>query len=361
MVKLRKKRKLKKSVKITIFIFIILIIIGGYFAYTKIIKNDKNDNKNNNTKTEVKKLKILDEESNTRPIAVMINNNHAAWPHAGLESSFLNYEIIAEGGITRIMALFKDISTLDKIGSVRSSRPYFLDYVLESDAIYAHWGGSEQAYSDIKSLKIDNIDALKYEGKYFFRDKSANKQYEHTGFTKMSMLKEGIEKLGYKTTTNKGNVFDYSVDPINISEMENVEIADEIEIPYSNYHTTTYVYDKENKVYKRSMSGKAHVDAITGKQYTAKNIITYKVKNSDAGQGYGRQKLDNITSGEGYYITEGYAVPITWEKESRSSKTVYKYKTSKEEIKLNDGNTWIQIQPKDRELKITSNNPDINE
>ena len=107
------------------------------------------------------------------------------------------------------------------------------------------------------------------------------------------------------------------------------------------------------------MSDKAHVDAVTNEQYTAKNIITYKVKNRSI-DSYGRQKLENNGSGEGYYITNGYAVPITWEKSSRSSKTIYKYANG-EEIKLNDGNTWVQIQPSDEDLEITGNNSDNNE
>ena len=133
--------------------------------------------------------------------------------------------------------------------------------------------------------------------------------------------------------------------------MENSIDAKEIEIVYSSYHTTSYKYDEENKVYLRTLSGTDEVDAVTGKQYTVKNIITYQLNNSSYDD-YGRQKLDNIGSGEGYYITNGKATKITWSKSSRSSKTVYKYKDSGEEITLNDGNTYIQIQPKDKELVI---------
>ena len=218
---MKRKRKLKKSVKLVLLLFFVIVIISGYFIFSKHLKSDNKSGNSGKDQLEVKELKIFDQNSKSRPIAVMINNNHAAWPHAGLQESFLNYEIIAEGGITRIMSLYKDIDNVDKIGSVRSSRPYFLDYVLENDAIYAHWGGSDQAYNDIDSLDIDNIDAVKYEGKYFFRDKNANKQFEHTGFTKMSMLNDGIEKLGYDKTTNKGNLFQYSVDEININNKEN--------------------------------------------------------------------------------------------------------------------------------------------
>ena len=98
------------------------------------------------------------------------------------------------------------------------------------------------------------------------------------------------------------------------------------------------------------MSGEPHVDAETGDQYTVKNIIVISVANQSY-DSYGRQELDNIGTGEGYYITDGYAVPITWEKDSRSSQTVYKYANGKE-IKVNDGNTFIQIQPEGETLTI---------
>lgn len=355
-----KRRKLNKNFVILV-IFLLVIVVGGVVAMKYFSKDDSTGGKDDK-KPEVKKLKIFDEDSGTRPVAVMINNNHDAWPHAGLQKSFLNYEIVAEGGITRIMALFKDVSDVEKIGSVRSSRPYYLDYALENDAIYVHWGGSDQAYQDIRSLGIDHVDGMTYEGRYFFRDRSANRIYEHTGFTKMSMIKDAISDLGLNEKTTKDTVFNYSVDEINVSEFEDAIKADNIIIDYSRYHTTSYVYDETNKVYMRSMSGKSHVDAVTGEQYSTKNIITYKVNNKSI-DSYGRQRLDNIGSGEGYYITNGYAVPISWEKTSRSTQTVYKYKSTGKEIKLNDGNTWVHIQPTDRSLDIVgnSNNPDVEE
>ncbi len=349
------KRKFNKKFLILVGIVLLVLVVGG-FGVSKLFKSEsKSPNKGDNQQEEVKKLQIFDENSNSRPIAVMVNNNHNSWPHAGLQKSFLNYEIVAEGGITRIMALFKDARDVEKIGSVRSSRPYYLDYVLENDAIYAHWGGSPDAYSDIKSLGLDHLDGMTYNGKYFYRDRSANKSLEHTAFTKMSMLEDGIDNLNIRKTTNKGNVFDYSVEEIDLSKMDEAIKADSIKIDYSKGHNSSYVYDKENKNYKMSMSGIAHTDALTKEQYTAKNIITYKVKNRSY-DSYGRQKLDNIGSGDGYYITNGYAIPISWQKSSRSGKTVYKYKSNGEEIKLNDGNTWVHIQPVDRDLEITGIN-----
>ena len=85
---------------------------------------------------------------------------------------------------------------------------------------------------------------------------------------------------------------------------------------------------------------------------TVKNIITYQIDNNTiSGDNKGRQDIKNIGSGEGYLISEGYAVPITWEKKSRSAQTIYKFKDGNE-IKVNDGNTFIQIQPTGKKLVI---------
>ena len=113
-------------------------------------------------------------------------------------------------------------------------------------------------------------------------------------------------------------------------------------------------YDSKNKVYKRFVDGKEHKDYVTKKQYTFKNIITYQVKNYtlNDGENKGRQDIMNVTSGTGYYISEGYAIPIKWEKTSRAGKTKYYYENGKELV-VNDGNTFIQIQPSGQNLTIS--------
>ncbi len=341
----RKKKKSKKGFWF-VLVILILALAGGYYYFT----NNK-ETSGDVIKKITKKVQVVDVNSKSRPIAVMINNNHQAWPHAGLDDAYITYEIIAEGGITRMMALFKDKDT-SKIGSVRSARPYYLDYALENDAIYVHYGWSEDAKADISSLGVDNINGLTASS-VFWRDTSLKKATEHTVFTSMEKIKEYAKEKGYDRNTNKDLLLNYSVDSVKIKNKEEAQKADNVYIRYSKYTDTSYEYDSENKVYKRFMSGEAHTDAVSGKQYTAKNIIITPIENY-AYDSYGRQKLNNIGSGDGWFITEGYAVPITWEKDSRSSQTVYKYKNGKE-IKVNDGNTFIQIQPKGEELTITAN------
>ena len=134
------KKKKKKRIRILAIIVLLIIIgLGIFYFYQNNgdIPFDITDI--NTTKTEKKKLTIYDEDSNKRPIAVMIDNNVGYASQVGLQDAFVTYEAIVEGGLTRIMAIFKDSNT-ELIGPVRSSRHYFLDYALEYDAIYAHYG-----------------------------------------------------------------------------------------------------------------------------------------------------------------------------------------------------------------------------
>ena len=155
-------------------ILLIAIIIVVLFQ-TGIFKDKDNDNNDSNNATpveEVKKLKIVDQESTSRPYAIMINNINVARPlQSGLQDAYIIYEIIVEGGITRYMALFMDQNT-ERIGSIRSARHYFLDYALENDAIYVHHGQSPQAQSDFRTLGIDRIEVS--ENSTGWRDTSLN-------------------------------------------------------------------------------------------------------------------------------------------------------------------------------------------
>lgn len=349
-----KKKKLNKKGKgvlgflILIIIVVIAIIISLNMPKTK----DKIDDENgsNETPKVEEKLKILDLDSNSRPYAVMINNIYTVWGYqSGIQEAYLVYEIIVEGGYTRLMALYKD-KDLDRIGSVRSSRHYFLDYALENDAIYVHFGWSPQAESDMKTLGVNNVNFLSYNG--YTRDTTLGLALEHTAFTATSKIMDGANYYKYRTTTDEKSLLNYSVSSVNTSNMDGAVPANKIYIDFSNSRSTSFEYDSVNKVYNRFQNNTIHKDYVTGLQYTAKNIITYQVNSyTISGDDKGRQNFENTGSGTGWYISEGYAVPITWEKTSRSSKTVYKYKDGTE-IKVNDGNTYIEIQPLGRNLTV---------
>ncbi len=336
-----------RSSKIIILLLLVCLFVTGCGKKDNTKKdNDKSQTQENEN---AKKLKIVDVNSKSRPYAVMINNINVARPlQSGLQDAYLMYEIIVEGGITRYMALFMDQNTT-RIGSIRSARHYFLDYALENDAIYVHHGQSPQAQSDFSTLNIDRI--VVDNSKTGWRDKSLKVSSEHTLFTSIEKLNNG---LGNKRTTRNNNLLlNYSVDKIDMASLEGAKTANNVSISYSNTYVSSYVYDAENGYYLRSVNGKAHTDYVTKNQYHFKNIITYQLKNTtlNDGENKGRQNIENVGSGTGYYISDGYSIPIKWTKESRKSQTKYYYMNG-EELKVNDGNTFIQIQPTGQNLAI---------
>lgn len=361
-----KKKRLKKT---PIFLLILLIAIGGVVYYF-LNNKDKVPSLNGviNTvdktikkKVEPPKLKIINEDSNNRNIAVMINNVNAAWKYqAGLSKAYIVYTLLAEGGITREMAVFRDNIEDDmKIMSIRSSRHYYLDYALENDAIYVHWGWSPYAQSDIKKYKVNNINGLYYEGSYFQRDKEVRKHVssEHTGYITIANIKKASEKLKYRTTSDSPLVLSYNVTPIDLSKNTDVKDVEHLEIRYSAYYTAKYDYDETTKKYVKTQNKTEMYDYNNNERIAFKNIITYQVPYASiAGDKKGRLNATTVGSGTGYFISEGKYVPITWEKTDRTSKTVYKYKDGTPLV-VNDGNTAIEIQPKGQ--KITFVEPQV--
>lgn len=344
-----------KTTKILITVLVILIIaFGGIMAY-KITKDKKNNqteetsaNKEDNVLTagvEEKKVKIFN--GNDRPIAVMIDNHNQAWPQAGLNKAYLVYEAIVEGGETRLMALFKGV-TVDKIGPVRSSRHYFLDYAMENDAIYAHFGWSPQAQSDITKYSIDNINGITESESTFWRVK--DKSAPHNAVTSTEALLKAAKSKGYKTTSDKKSVLNYTTDEVNLEDGQG---ATSVTIPHSTLQTVKYEYDEQNQVYKRYARKKAQTDWDTGNSITTKNIIitfcdNYTLPDSED---KGRQGLKNTGTFDGYYITNGKAIKIKCIKEARNTQTKYQ-DLQGNEIKVNDGNTWINICPKNAKVLI---------
>lgn len=339
----KKRRNTKNDKKIirVCFFICLLCIIGIIFYYMSSAKESPVTVKDKNER----KLQIVDTKSSQRPLAVMYDNNVGYQSHAGLQDSYLNYEIIVEGGLTRIMALFKD-REVALIGPVRSSRHYFLDYALESDTIYCHYGWSEFAKNDISLLGVDNINGLTANDAYW-RDKTIAQP--HNVFTDTNTLYNDAKSKNYDLISTDWQLLSYNIDEIFLQERDKTAVTShQVDIRYSSYQTTSYSYDSENKYYLRFMDGNPHLDKVTKNQLHYKNIIVQKVENSTI-DSYGRQDLETTGTGEGYYITNGYALPITWTKLSRKGKTKYTYLDGSE-VKMNDGNTFIQIIPTNLEI-----------
>lgn len=337
--------KKKNGTKILIVALIIFIIATGCVLGYKIIKDKENKEtavpeESNEITIEAEEKTVQIFKGNERPVAVMIDNHKDAWPQAGLQKAYMVYEIIVEGGETRLMGLFKD-TDVQKIGPVRSARHYFLDYAMENDAIYAHFGESPQAGSDIKKYNINEIDGIAEDGTTFWRVK--DKAAPHNAVTSTEKLIESAKNKKFRMTSNKESILNYVTDEV---KLENGQGAISVTIPHSQLQTVYYVYDEENKVYKRYARKKEQTDWDTKETITTKNIIITFCDNytlSDT-ENKGRQGLKNIGTFDGYYITNGKAIKIKCIKNARDEQTSYQ-DLEGNEINVNDGNTFVNICP----------------
>lgn len=344
-----------KGIIALVVILVILVILAVVLLAMKVVGEKSNNEESTNEvislgtdtakKEEEKKVQIY--SGNDRPIAVMIDNHKSAWPQAGLNDAYLVYEIIVEGGETRLMPVFKGVN-LEKIGPIRSSRHYFLDYALENSAIYVHYGWSPQAESDIKKLKVNNINGISQSAKDFWRVK--DKKSPHNAVTSTKNILQMAGDKGYKAQSNEKSVLNYQVDEVNLEEGKS---ASRVVIPYSTSNVVSYTYDETTKRYTRYSKNTKQTDWTTKKDITTKNIIITFASNYalNDGENKDRQGLKNIGTLKGYYITNGKAIEITCSKSSRTAKTVYK-DLQGNEIKVNDGNTFIQICPIDAKVVI---------
>lgn len=344
----------KKWINI-LLITIIIIAIGGLAIIVAYLYN-KDDSPvslgtenvvNEKEPIVVQKDEVQIYKGTDRPIAVMIDNNKSAWPQAGLNKAYMVYEIIVEGGESRLMALFKG-QDLDKIGPVRSSRHYFLDYAMENDAIYVHFGWSPQAESDIKTLGINNLNGISQSATDFWRVK--DKKAPHNAVTSTKKILEMANKKKYRTTSNVSSILKYTVAEV---QLENGETANNITIPYSASNIVKWQYNETTKRYLRYSKGTKQTDWDTNEDITTKNIIIEFIANSklEDGENKDRQTMNTTGSKDGYYITNGKAIKIKCTKNSRNGRTKYTTLDGKE-ISVNDGNTYVQICPINANINI---------
>lgn len=305
------------------------------------------------------------DRSESRPVAVMVNNLYDALPQEGISKADIMYECLVEGGITRLMCVVSDYEDLGVIGSVRSSRPYYLDLARNHDAIYIHAGGSDDAYIEIRNRKIDNLDGVNmYIPGMFYRDEERLKtmKYEHTLMTTGEKIKEGIAYKKYRTALSddmKGKTAFRFTDFGNERTLAG-EDAKCVVLPYSKYQTVRLDYNKSTNTYFRcQFEDMPHVDGTTDEQIAFTNVFVLICEANPTGDSKGH--IDVVTEnghGEGYYIYGGKCEKITWSKPTNDSPITY-YGADGEELVVNRGKTFVSIFPDYNEENIELNHKDL--
>lgn len=286
-------------------------------------------------------LPVADNAATQQPVVgVMIENLYPdARPQSALGSAGIVYEALAEGGITRFMALFQE-PLPGIMGPVRSLRPYYLDWGLEYNIPVAHAGGSEPALNSIKPLGMKDINALTYSGSYFYR--TSDRYAPHNLYTNSDLLGKIIAKLGFATAPAFAP-YQRKADAPPQAATHPV-----ININFSSYYYgVKYTYDAPSNAYLRVMGGAPHIDRNTNQQIKVKNIVVEFVPVT-----YGTQPVDKkpetdyhlIGSGKALVFEDGGVTDATWSKADDHAPTVLTDAGGKP-IQFNRGNTWFEVLP----------------
>jgi len=273
-----------------------------------------------------------------RPIFVMMDNHAGARPQSGLKDALFVYEMLAEGNITRYMAVFTGVGDFE-IGPVRSARPYFINRALEYDGLYVHVGGSPQAFADLSKLKVADIDGLSSGKNIFWR--RSHKKIPHNMYSTLNAIRKDADRKKYRTD------FEFEV-PIyaKIAAAPAGEVTASVRLVYrqgSSGYASGYLYDETLSAYARIVNGAPHVDELDGSPLLVTNVIIQSVRTKSV-DNEGRLVMEDVGSGQGWYISMGTRMPILWEKSDRRTQTIYKTEDGTP-IQLNPGVTWIQVIP----------------
>ncbi len=290
---------------------------------------------------------VSEEEQSRRPVAIMLNNIRECLPQNSLTAGDFYYEFPVEGGITRIMMLVSDYENMDVVGSIRSSRDYFVDMLHTHNAIYVNAGGSPMAYDKLMTRGISYLDGVTmYIPDMFYRDQSrlSYMSAEHTLMTTGQRIANGIAFKGYETKHGD----DFTPAFRFYDETEDVQplgaIASHVHMNSTFLQTVDFVYDADTGEYLRyQYNGLPQVDGLTGEQLSVKNVIILFTDIARIpGDESGRLSIQTVGNGQGYYITNGRRKVITWSREHDTAPLMLNYKDSGE-LYLNSGKTFICI------------------
>ncbi len=293
-----------------------------------------------------------------RPLAVMIENQLEARPQSGLTSADIVYEAVAEGGITRFMALYLCNYNDVQVGPVRSARTYFIDWLSEYDALYAHVGGANtpgpaNALGQIIDYNIKDLNQFSIGFPTYWRDYERLGRpvaTEHTMYSTIQKLWAVGEKRGWGAVDENGVRWDKNFKPWLFVDGKSAGTTNAVEVNFwegYNDYKVNWIYDSATNSYKRKNGGQDQIDLNNKKQIAPKNIVVQFERESNANDGYpNNAHLLYGTKGQGKALIfqNGTVTVGSWNKANRLARTKYIDQNGKE-IQFVRGQIWIETVP----------------
>jgi hypothetical protein len=276
----------------------------------------------------------VDPSLNKLPVTgIMVENSIDARPQAGLSQAMVVFEAVAEGGVTRFLALYQDTSP-PNVGPIRSARPYYVAWALGFDAGYAHVGGSPDALADIKAWGVRDLDQF-HAGAYYQR--VPTRPAPHNVYTSVTKLNQLETSRGYTSSTFTGFVRKQEA-PAKQPTAKTINLT--LSGAVYNVH---YDYNAATNSYNRSEGGAAHVDANTGAQISPKVVIALVIPESNGALDASGAYYSNyafIGSGAAYVFQDGTVTTGQWAKSGNATQLTFTDASGKP-IALNAGQTWL--------------------
>jgi hypothetical protein len=316
---------------------LVLIGIGGYLTFRGGASKDNGTSKTN-TETDTAALvpRKLDgvlidsENANHLPLMVMIENHSSVRPQSGLAKAGVVYEALAEGGITRFLAIFAVNGTLN-IGPVRSARPYFVDLARAYNGIYVHAGQSPQAQAEITKTKITDFN--QFYKKYNFYNITGRAK-EHSLFTNLHLMELGWRAMNFK---DRGDYEGWSFkDDTPVAAPTTKPIV--VDFSTASYRVS-FAYDTSRNLYKRSQAGTLATDKEGGALEPKNVAIMFTTSTL-----FDKLRRDIVVIGEGKLLLfrDGEMITGTWKKSSAESQLQLLGSTGAV-LQLNRGQTWVEV------------------
>lgn len=279
-----------------------------------------------------------EEKADRRPVSIMLSNVKQAIPQTGISKASIIYEAPVEGMITRLMGVFEDYDDLEKIGSVRSARTYFVFWSEQWDSVYAHFGQCD--YANIYLDQIDNLNGVKGSGNGVYY-RTEDRKRPHNAYASAEGLEYGIKRMEYRTHHEEDysrGVFKFADEPGAVT-LANGAPATYV---YPGYRTNKayFEYDEATQKYLRFQFEGKQIDDMTGEQLAYDNILIQYCTWEYYYETTPYLWIDIWSEGPGYYITQGKVVPITWKGGVEYAPTTY-YDADGNELEINPGKTWV--------------------
>jgi len=345
-VKISTKPKNKKLLTVLLIILGVLILgVVGYVVYKRYFSPEKiatvNIKKSDKIANGLDGTLVSPDLANRHTLGIIVENHPDARPQVGLDKASIVYEAISEGGITRFLAMYGP-NNADKVGPVRSARTYFVDWVSEYNAFFAHCGGNLDALDKVKSDNILDLDQFAVGDAAYWREPKPGIASEHTLFTSTDKLYNVAKEKNWPQAA------DFQAYKF-IKEQTKGTTAGKVTIDFSSAsYKVDWSFDSATGNYLRNMAGAAHKDATSGEQLTAKTIIIQSVERREATTSIGENgwAMTAIGTGKAIVISNGTKTDATWKKDARTSRTLF-YDAQNKEIQYLPGKFWIEITPPD--------------